>query len=343
MATIPERKLGSQGMKASAQGLGCMGMSAFYNDKDHKASEEESIKVIHRAKELGVTHLDTAIVYGMGHNESLVGKAIKGRHNEYTVASKFAFKISDKGEFSVDGTPDFIRESCNASLERLGLDTVDLYYQHRVDPNTSIESTVGELKKLVEEGKIKYIGLSEVSVADLRRAHNVHPITAVQVEYSLWFRDIEEDLLPACRELGIGVVAYSPLGRGFLAGKYKSLDNLEDGDFRKTNPRFTGEGFQKNLKLLSKVEELAKSKGVTAGQLALAWVHHQGDDIFPIPGTKRLSYLEENAAAFHIKLSAEELKLLEEAVPASEVVGDRYEENMMAMTYRNVNSKAHEA
>ncbi|KAK9809237.1 hypothetical protein WJX72_011892 [[Myrmecia] bisecta] len=332
--TLPVRPLGSQGLKASAQGLGCMGMSAFYSDADHKATDEESISVIHKALELGVTMLDTAEIYGPHTNETLVGKAIAGNRKAYVVATKFG--ITQNGP---DGSPENVRRSVEGSLERLGIDCIDLYYMHRMDPKTPIETTIKELKELVNEGKVKYLGLSEVSPADLRKAHAVHPISAVQLEWSLWTRDAEAELIPTCRELGIGIVAYSPLGRGFLAAKYSSPDDLDKDDWRRNNPRFAGESFKKNLALVEKVKELAKAKGCTPGQLALAWVHHQGEDVFPIPGTKRIKYLEENVAAFGMKLSKNDIDALEKAVPHDQVVGERYEADFMHTAFDRYDKK----
>jgi aryl-alcohol dehydrogenase-like predicted oxidoreductase len=301
-----------------------MGMSAFYKDQDHTATDEESISVIHRALELGVTMLDTAEVYGPHTNEVLVGKAIAGNRDAYVVATKFGITMS-----GTDGSPENVRRSVEGSLQRLGIQTIDLYYLHRMDPNTPIETTVKAMAELVKEGKVRYLGLSEVSPKDLRRAHAVHPITAVQLEWSLWTRDVEAELVPTCRELGIGIVAYSPLGRGFLTGKYNSLDDLAEDDWRRSNPRFKEAAFKKNLALVEKVKELAAAHGCTPGQLALAWVHAQGQDVFPIPGTKRVKYLEENAAAFNVQLSKADLEALEAAVPHDQVEGERYDEAFM--------------
>jgi aryl-alcohol dehydrogenase-like predicted oxidoreductase len=323
------RMLGS--LEVSALGLGCMGMSAFYGSTD----EGEAIATIHRALELGVTFLDTAQLYGPLTNEELVGRAIKGRRDEYVIATKFARRMDDAtpGEMStigpLDGSADHVRKSIDGSLRRLGTDHVDLFYQHRVDPKTEIEETVGAMGELVQQGKVRYIGLSEAAPETIRRAHAVHPITAVQTEYSLWTRDPEDNgVLPTCRELGIGFVAYSPLGRGFLSGRFTSPDDLDQGDFRRSGPRFTGENLDANLALAAKVAEIAREKGVTPAQLALAWVLAQGDDVVPIPGTKRRTYLEQNAAAAAVELSPEELARVDAELPA--VAGARYDEAGMA-------------
>jgi aryl-alcohol dehydrogenase-like predicted oxidoreductase len=318
--TIPQRPLGSQGLVASAQGLGCMGMSAFYGQTD----EPESIKTIERAIELGVNLLDTADVYGPFTNEELVGKVIRDRRDDVVLATKFGIVRDPKGPMGrgANGKPEYVQSACEASLLRLGVDNIDLYYQHRVDASTPIEDTVGAMASLIEQGKVRYIGLSEPGPETVRRAHATHPITAVQNEWSLWSRDLEADVLGVCRELGIGIVAYSPLGRGFLTGQFKSPDDFAPDDFRRTQPRFQGENFQKNLELVDKLRTMADDKACTAGQLALAWVHAQGHDVFPIPGTKRRAYLEENIAAFEVALSDDELAMLDEIVPA--VAGDRY-------------------
>jgi aryl-alcohol dehydrogenase-like predicted oxidoreductase len=322
------RKLGS--LEVSALGLGCMGMSAFYGSTD----EDEAIATIHRALELGINFLDTAQLYGPLTNEELVGRAIKGRRDEYVIATKFARRTDDAtpGDMStigpVDGSADHVRSSIEGSLRRLGVDHVDLFYQHRVDPNVPIEETVGAMAELVKQGKVRHIGLSEAAPDTIRRAHAVHPITAVQTEYSLWTRDPEVEVLPTCRELGIGFVAYSPLGRGFLSGRFKSPDELDDTDFRKRGPRFTGENLEANLKLAAKVAEIAEEKGITPAQLALAWVLAQGGDIVPIPGTKRRTYLEQNAAAVDVQLTAEDLQRIDSELPA--VAGARYDEAGMA-------------
>src|SRR3954447_19388180 len=289
------RELGTQGLRVSALGLGCMGMSAFYGDRD----DEESLRTIHRALELGVNFLDTSDMYGPHTNEELVGRALAGRRDEVGLATKFGivFDPANPQARGINGKPEYVREACEGSLRRLGVDHIDLYYQHRVDPDTPIEETVGAMAELVEQGKVRYLGLSEASPDTLRRAHAVHPISALQTEYSLWSRDPEDGILPTIRELGIGFVAYSPLGRGFLSGRFQSPDDFEEGDFRKFHPRFQGENFQRNLELVARVKEIADEKGVAAGQLALAWVLAQGDDIAPIPGTTTPEHLEENVAA----------------------------------------------
>ena len=314
-------KLGSEGLEVSRQGLGCMGMSEFYGTSD----EGEAIATIHRALEVGVTFLDTADMYGVGANEQLVGKAIAGRRDQVVLATKFGNVRNEAGDFlGVRGDPEYVRASCDASLERLGVDRIDLYYQHRVDPDTPIEETVGAMKELVEAGKVRYLGLSEAAASTIRRAQAVHPITALQSEYSLWTRDPEAEILPTVRELGIGFVAYSPLGRGFLSGRFRSREDLEESDFRRNNPRFQPGNFERNRELVERVEEIAGEKGITPSQLALAWVHAQGDDIVPIPGTKRRAYLEENAAAASIELTDDELGLLGEAFRPGVTAGDRY-------------------
>jgi aryl-alcohol dehydrogenase-like predicted oxidoreductase len=315
------RMLG-QGLEVSEQGLGCMGMSAWYGETD----EAESIATIQRALEIGITLLDTADVYGasFGENERLVGRAIADRRDEVALATKFANAINPDGSRRIDGRPEYVREAIDASLARLGVDHVDLYYQHRVDANTPIEETVGAMAELVAAGKARHLGLSEASAATIRRAHAVHPITALQSEYSLWTRDPEGEILDTCRELGIGIVPYSPLGRGFLAGRFSSADDLEEGDFRKTNPRFTGDNMDQNRRLAERVHELAAAKGITPAQLALAWVLSRGDDVVPIPGTKRRTYLEENAAASEVELTAGELALLDEEFPPGAAAGERY-------------------
>ena len=316
-----KRRLGTQGLETSALGLGCMGMSEFYGTAD----EGEAIATIHRALELGVNFLDTADAYGPFKNERLVGRAIKDRRDEVVLATKFGSVRNEQGErLGIRGDREYVLAACNASLERLGTEHIDVYYQHRVDPNTPIEETVGAMAELVEQGKVRYLGLSEAAAETIRRAHAVHPISALQTEYSLWTRDVEDEILPAIRELGIGLVAYSPLGRGFLSGRIHSVDDLEASDFRRANPRFQGENFQKNLDLVERVEELAASKGCTAAQIALAWALAQGEDIVPIPGTTRVKNLEENVSALDVELSDEELRDLEAVFPKGAAAGDRY-------------------
>jgi aryl-alcohol dehydrogenase-like predicted oxidoreductase len=318
---VNKRRLGTQGLETSALGLGCMGMSEFYGTAD----EGEAIATIHRALELGVNFLDTADAYGPFKNERLVGRAINDRRDEVVLATKFGSVRNEQGErLGIRGDREYVLAACNASLERLGTEHIDVYYQHRVDPNTPIEETVGAMAELVEQGKVRYLGLSEAAAETIRRAHAVHPISALQSEYSLWTRDVEDEILPAFRELGIGLVAYSPLGRGFLSGRIHSVDDLEASDFRRANPRFQGENFQKNLDLVERVEELAASKGCTAAQIALAWVLAQGEDIVPIPGTTRVKNLEENVSALDVELSDEELRDLEAVFPKGAAAGDRY-------------------
>jgi aryl-alcohol dehydrogenase-like predicted oxidoreductase len=319
------RTLGPNGPTVSALGLGCMGMSEFYGGRD----EAEAVRTIHRALDLGVTLLDTADMYGPHTNEQLVGRAIADRRDEVFLATKFGIVREQGGGRSVNGRPEYVRQAAEASLRRLGVDHIDLYYQHRVDPRTPIEETVGAMGELVEEGKVRHLGLSEASAATIRRAHATHPITAVQSEYSLWSRDIEDEVLPALGELGIGLVPYSPLGRGFLSGAIRSIDDLEPDDFRRHSPRFQGKNFERNLELVDRVEELAREKGVTAGQLALAWVLAREPYAVPIPGTKRVRYLEENAAAAEVQLSAAELEAIADALP--EPAGARYDEGGMRL------------
>ena len=315
------RRLGTQGLETSALGLGCMGMSEFYGTAD----EGEAIATIHRALELGVNFLDTADAYGPFKNERLVGRALKGRRDEVVLATKFGNVRTEQGErLGIRGDREYVLSACDASLERLGTDHIDVYYQHRVDPNTPIEETVGAMAELVEQGKVRYLGLSEAASETIRRAHAVHPISALQTEYSLWSRDVEDQILPAIRELRIGLVAYSPLGRGFLSGRIRSADDLEEGDFRRDNPRFQGENFQKNLELVERVEELAAAKGCTAAQIALAWVLAQGEDIVPIPGTTRVRNLEANVAVLDVELTDEDLRDLEAVFPKGAAAGDRY-------------------
>jgi aryl-alcohol dehydrogenase-like predicted oxidoreductase len=326
---MKHRKLGS--LEVSAIGLGCMGMSAFYGTAD----EDEAIATIQRALQLGVNFIDTAQLYGPMTNEELVGRAIEGHRDDYVIATKFARRIEDTtvaGDMStigpLDGSAKHVRHSIEGSLQRLGTDHVDLYYQHRVDPGVPIEETVDAMAELVDQGKVLHLGLSEAAPETIRRAHAVHPITAVQTEYSLWTRDPEAEVIPTCRELGIGFVPYSPLGRGFLSGRFKSPDELDDGDFRRRGPRFTGANLQANQALAAKVDEIARDKGVTSAQLAIAWVLAQGDDLVPIPGTKRRAYLEQNVGAVDVELSDEELKRIDAELP--EVAGERYDKEGMA-------------
>lgn len=320
---MTERTLGRNGLTVSAIGLGCMGMSEFYDPKQQ--DDDESIRVIHRYLDAGGNFLDTADMYGVGRNEELVGKAIADRRDQVVLATKFANVRGPKGEFlGVRGDPAYVKECCDASLKRLGVDHIDLYYQHRVDPKTPIEDTVGAMAELVKAGKVRHLGLSEAAPATLRRAAKVHPIAALQTEYSLWSREVEEEILPAVRELGIGFVAYSPLGRGFLTGQFKSFDDLAPDDYRRNSPRFQGENFQKNLDLVTQVGEIAAAKGCTPSQLALAWVLSRGDDIVPIPGTKRAKYLDDNLGAVKVTLTADDLARIEAVFPSGAAAGSRY-------------------
>ena len=333
------RKLGSQGFEVAEIGLGCMGMSEFYSGRD----DQESEATIHRALDQGVTLLDTADMYGPHINEELVGRAVRswkgGTRDDIKIATKFGIvrEPTDNaggspfaGNRSINGRPEYVKQSCDGSLKRLGVDTIDLYYQHRVDPDTPIEETVGAMAELVQAGKVRYIGLSEAGPEVIRRANKVHPITALQSEYSLWTRDPEDGVLQTCRELGIGFVAYSPLGRGFLTGRFKSVEDFPADDYRRHSPRFQGENFQKNLDLVAKIESLAKQKGATASQLALAWVLAQGNDIVPIPGTKRRKYLDENLAAANLRLSDEELREIDQVAPMGVAAGERYPAHVMS-------------
>ena len=331
MFMFARRRLGRNGPEVSAIGLGCMGMSEFYGS----GNDEQSIATIHHALDQGVTFLDTADMYGPFKNEELVGRAIRGRRDQVFLATKFGNVRGPNGEFlGVRGDPDYVRSACEASLKRLGVEVIDLYYQHRVDPNVPIEDTVGEMARLKDEGKIRYLGLSEAAPQTIRRAHSTHPITAVQTELSLWSRDAEAEVIPTVRELGIGYVAYSPLGRGFLTGQIKSPDDFADDDFRKNHPRFQGENFQKNLDLVHEVEQLAREKGCTTAQLALAWVLAQGEDIVPIPGTRHIKYLDENIGALEVKLTPADLKRLDEILPPGAAAGTRYPERAMAAVNR---------
>jgi len=318
---MDKRTLGSQGLEVTEQGLGCMGMSEFYGTSD----EDEAIATIHAYLDAGGNFLDTADMYGPFTNEKLVGRAVRERRDWVVVASKFGNQRGEDGSFlGISGHPDYVRQSCEDSLERLGIDFIDLYYQHRVDNEVPVEETFGAMAELVDQGKVKYLGISEAAPETIRRAHAVHPITALQTEYSLWSRDPEDALLPTVRELGIGFVAYSPLGRGFLSGSIRSLDDLEENDFRRQSPRFAPENFERNLELVDRVSEIAEEKGVSASQLALAWVLQQGKDIVPIPGTKRRSYLEENLSASEVELSTEEVERIDEVAPTGVAAGDRY-------------------
>jgi aryl-alcohol dehydrogenase-like predicted oxidoreductase len=331
MFGIEKRRLGANGPEVSAIGLGCMGMSEFYVG----GSESESIATIHHSLDRGVTFLDTADMYGWGANEELVGRAIADRRDEVFLATKFGNVRGPAGEFlGVRGDPEYVRSACEASLKRLNVDTIDLYYQHRVDTKVPIEDTVGEMARLKEEGKIRFLGLSEAAPETIRRAHGTHAITAVQTELSLWSRDAEADVLPTVRELGIGYVAYSPLGRGFLTGQFKSPDDFPEGDFRKNHPRFQGENFEKNLQLVREIEQMAEQKGCTTAQLALAWVLAQGDDIVPIPGTKHVKYLDQNIGALDVEISDDEIRKLDQILPPGAAAGERYHAQGMAAVHR---------
>ncbi len=322
---VPSRKLGD--LVVSAQGLGCMGMSHGYGESD----DEQSIATINRALDLGVSLLDTSDFYGAGHNEELIGRAIAGRRDEVVLATKFGFANRLGEPTAIRGDAAYVRQACDASLRRLGVDHIDLYYQHRVDPRTPIEETVGAMAELVAAGKVRHLGLSEAGAKTLRRAHAVHPIAALQSEWSLWTRDLEREVAPVCRELGIGLVPFSPLGRGFLTGQYTSVQGLAESDVRRTQPRFADGNLEQNLAIVGKLNELAADKGVSAGQLALAWVQYRGEDVVPIPGTRRQKYLEENLGALAVELSADEIAAIDAAAPAARIAGTRYDE--VSMTF----------
>ncbi len=324
---MDKRTLGSSGLEVSAMGFGCMGMSDFYGPAD----EARNLDVLHHTLDLGVTFWDTADMYGMGRNEQLVGKALKGRRDQVVLATKFGFRRAPDGTpIGVSGRPEYVRSACDASLQRLGVDHIDLYYQHRVDPEVPIEDTVGAMTDLIQAGKILHLGLSEASAETLRRAMAVHPITALQSEYSLWSRDIEDEIIPTCRELGIGLVPYSPLGRGFLTGAIRSIDDLAEDDWRRHNPRFQGENFAKNLELVDRIQEIAADKGCTPAQLALAWVLSRGRDVAPIPGTRSRARLDENVASLQVHLTDDDLARIDELIPRGTAAGERYPEQAMA-------------